>query len=71
MKLELNGHIWEKKNMVGIRDKTSLYDLWQCSNCGKKYKRRTLDWKGPTDKCRRKPTIMDRLDDGDKSLVQP
>ena len=36
-------HKWEKMNLVTKEDKDGMYDLWECTVCGKKYKRRGFE----------------------------
>ena len=50
-------HRWSGKlNSVTQMDKTGQYDEYECQDCGKKYKRRTLDWNPPRDDCKPKGT---------------
>jgi len=48
-------HEWEKKNLVGLYAAgRGIYDLYQCKNCGKKYRRYGLVWYPPTSACKPK-----------------
>ena len=47
-------HAWEKKNLVGIRGSRGIYDLYQCKNCGRKYRRHGFAWFPPTSPCKPK-----------------
>lgn len=49
-----NGHKWVKQNLVALKDRRGLYDLYFCEMCSTKYKRRTLDFLPPFKPCKRK-----------------
>lgn len=53
-------HVWHKKNLVTIHDRTGMYDIWRCDTCGEEKKRYGLSGRPTGGFCKANPLTDDK-----------